>query len=103
MDRAAAVSAFDSDDPVKVSRALVSVALHDPEREWIEAECLRLARHPDSGVRGTAGLCLGHVARRFGIIEDESWETARRLCDDPAVDNRPCDAVDDMRTFAGRP
>jgi hypothetical protein len=23
------------------------------------------------------------------------------LCDDPVVDNRPCDALDDLRQFAG--
>jgi hypothetical protein len=102
MDRAAALSALDSGDPVAVSQALVAIALHDPDREWVEGECLRLASNNDPGVRGTAGLCLGHLARRFGAVLDESWETARRLCDDPAVDNRPCDAVEDMRMFANR-
>ena len=33
------------------------------EREWAEAICFRLARHPDFNVRGNAILGLGHIAR----------------------------------------
>jgi hypothetical protein len=94
-------AALNDDDPVAVSRALVALALEDENGDWVEEQCLRLADHPDAGVRGTAGLCLGHVARRFGRVRPESWATARRLCGDDAVDNRPCDGLDDMREFAG--
>src|SRR5437870_1316230 len=99
IDREMALSAFANGDPPAISEALVSAALHDPDREWAEEQCLRLSEHDDAGVRGTAGLCLGHVARRFGAIRPESREAVRRLCDDPMVDNGPCDAIDDIEMF----
>lgn len=51
-----------------ISRTLVAAALHDDDREWVEEQCWQLADHSDPRVRGTAGLCLGHVARRFGAV-----------------------------------
>ncbi len=82
---------------------LVALALHDDDGEWIEVACWRMADNADPSVRGTAGLCLGHVARRFGVGHDRSWELVRSLCEDPMVYNRPCDALDDMITFARPP
>ncbi len=102
MRREDALEAFASHDPVVVSEALVAVALHDEDAAWVEEQCRRLAAHDDAGIRGTAGLCLGHVARRFGVVAEESWRLVEDLCDDPAVDGRPCDALDDLRQFATR-
>jgi hypothetical protein len=52
---------------------------------------------------GIAGLCLGHVVGRFLVVHEYSWEVVRLLCEDSMVDNRPCDALDDMMTFARPP
>jgi hypothetical protein len=96
-----AVVVFAGDDSDLISRTIVGLALHDPDGEWVEDHCWRLAEQADPAVRGAAGLCLGHIARRFGCIRPQSWSVARRLCDDPTTDSRPCDGLDDMRTFAG--
>jgi hypothetical protein len=101
ISRQQALEAFLAGDPVTISTALVSVSLNDDDGRWVEEQCWRLAEHADAGVRGTAGLCLGHVARRFGTVRRRSWVVVRRLCDDESVDNRPCDGLDDLRKFAG--
>ncbi len=101
ISRQQALETFLAGDPVAISSVLVSVALNDADGPWIEEQCWRLADHPDAGVRGTAGLCLGHVGRRFGVVRPQSWAVVKRLCDDPSVDGRPCDGLDDLRTFAG--
>jgi hypothetical protein len=100
-DRAEALAAFGGDDSFLISTMIVGLALYDPDGEWIEEQCWHLAGHSDPAVRGTAGLCLGHVARRFRKVRPRSWALVRELCDDPAIDDRPCDALDDMRHFAG--
>ena len=96
-----AVAILGGDNPEEIAETLVSVALNDPDAEWIEATCWRMAEHADPSVRGLAGLFLGHVARRFGALRAHSWEVVRGFCADPAVDNRPCDGLDDMRQYAG--
>lgn len=101
MDHDQALVVFAGEDSDLISRTIVGLALHDPDGEWVETQCWRLAEHRDPTVRGTAGLCLGHIARRFGHVRPKSWSIARRLCEDPTVDNRPCDGLDDMQMFAG--
>jgi hypothetical protein len=55
--------------PDELVRAVLAVALHDDDRAWAEAFCERFARHPDPGVRGSALLGFGHLARRFGELD----------------------------------
>ena len=88
--REQALAILGGNDSDRIADTLVALALHDPEGEWLEEVCWRMARHPDPSVRGLAGLCLGHVARRFGALRPHSWEVARALCADPTVDDRPC-------------
>ena len=101
IERGEAMAILGGNDSDAIADTLVALALHDPGGEWIEELCWRMAEHPDPSVRGLAGLCLGHVARRFGVVRPLSWEVVRALCDDPDVDNRPCAGLDDMRMFAG--
>ena len=100
-DRDEALATLEGDDPDLISLTLVRLALHDHDGQWVEEQCWRLADHRDPWVRGTAGLCLGHVARRFRTVRPLSWSIVQRLCDDPSLDNRPCDGLEDMRMFAG--
>lgn len=102
VDRERAVAALDGDDPAEIQRIIVGLALNDPDGEWIEELCWRAAEHDDPAVRSMAGLCLGHVARRFGRVRRSSWVVVRGLCDDPATDGRPLDGLADMRQFAGQ-
>ena len=87
---------------MRISRALVAVALHELDRRWGDD---RIAEHlvsPDSWVRGVAATCAGHVARIHGALD-----TARllplieRLMDDAETQGRAEDALDDIQMFVG--
>lgn len=93
---------LDDPDPFVVSTALVGHALTGDDRLELESMCRQLAEHADQGVRDTAGLCLGHIGRRFGEIEDDSWDVVQALAGSAHSDGRPRDAIDDLRQFAGR-
>jgi hypothetical protein len=85
-------------------RAVLAVALHDEDLAWAEAFCERFTRHPDPGVRGSALLGFGHLARRFreldaarvqplllaGLADPDSW--VRGQCEA---------AADDIEFFLG--
>lgn len=60
-----------------------------------------------SPLLGLAGLCLGHAARRFGSLSEESVALVEALAcraeADPAdVDTRVLDGRDDMRSYLSR-
>ena len=69
---------LDDPDPFVVSSALVGHALTGDDRLELESMCRQLAEHADQGVRDTAGLCLGHIGRGFGEIEDAPGTLSRR-------------------------
>ncbi|MFD4394357.1 hypothetical protein [Kitasatospora sp. NPDC058478] len=86
--------------------ALVGVALHGDDREFVEHCCVQVGTRaaPGSPLLGLAVLCLSHTARRFGRLSDETLDLARslsrRAAADPAdVDERALDSYDDIRTF----
>lgn len=93
---------MDDPDPLVVSSSLVGLSLTGDDRQELESLCRRFTEHSDQGVRDTAGLCLGHIGRRFGVIEDDSWEAVQALASSARTDGRPGDAIDDLRQYAGR-
>ncbi|MFI9311399.1 hypothetical protein [Streptomyces triculaminicus] len=85
---------------------LVGSALNDDDREFVERWCMEVGMRavPGSPLLGLAGLCLGHIARRFGHLSDEALALAESLAAraeaDPAnVDGRALDGYDDVRGF----
>ncbi|GJF32702.1 hypothetical protein KNE206_54020 [Kitasatospora sp. NE20-6] len=85
---------------------LVGSALGDDDREFVEHWCVRVGTRavPGSPLLGLAGLCLGHVARRFGRLGDEALALAQSLAaraqaDPSDVDGRAVDGFDDVRSF----
>ncbi|MGW5374693.1 hypothetical protein ACWESM_04580 [Nocardia sp. NPDC003999] len=86
--------------------ALVGSALNDDDREFVEHWCVQVGTRAVDGspLLGLAGLCLGHTARRFGRLSDESVALARSLsaraeADPSDVDGRALDGFDDVRSF----
>ncbi|MGH3863826.1 hypothetical protein [Actinokineospora sp.] len=86
--------------------ALVDIALRCDDLRFIEHCCLTLGTRAVAGspLLGLAGLCLGHAARRFGSLSDESVALVEALAclaeADPAdVDTRVLDGRDDMRHY----
>jgi hypothetical protein len=53
--------ALQSNDPTKISRALLTLALHDPDWHKTQEFCLKFLEHPDDGLRGFAAECISHL------------------------------------------
>ncbi|MEU8781132.1 hypothetical protein [Streptomyces sp. NPDC048637] len=88
------------------ANALVGIALNDDDWEFIEHCCLEVGARASAGssLLGLTGLCLGHVARRFGCVSDQAVALAEALATrarlDPSdVDGRALDGIDDIRVF----
>jgi hypothetical protein len=86
--------------------ALIGVALNDGDREFIECCCLEVGTGAAAGspLLGLAGLCLGHVARRFGYVSDQAVALAEALAarvglDPSDVDGRAVVGLDDIRAY----
>jgi hypothetical protein len=93
-----------SGPPVELARVVIAVALHDADRVWAETFCGRLARHPDPGVRGNALLGLGHLARRFRVLDADRVQPLIEdgLADpDPWVCGQAEAAAGDAETYLG--
>lgn len=93
------------DDAVE---ALVGSALGDDDAGRAERLCLTAGTRalPGSPLLGAAGLCLGHLARRFGRLSDEALAlvqslAARAEADPSDVDTRALDGYDDVQSFLG--
>src|SRR5581483_12358998 len=84
--RAEAEAALASDDAGAVVRALLRLAVHDPDWPWVQAACLKLADHPAADVRRAVAMALGHLARLHATLDLASALPAlRRLAADPEV------------------
>jgi len=100
LSRAEAEAAFTADRSNIVCRALVQVALHDPDWRWVQEVCVRFANDTDSGVRGVAATCMGHLARLHQRIDvDAVLPVLETLLQDPDTRGKVEDALDDMAVF----
>jgi hypothetical protein len=92
-----------SDDVERMSLALLRLALHDPDPSWLQQILLPYLGHHHRWVRGVAAMCLGHVARIHGILDEETVVPAiRELLDDPTTKGQAQDALDDIEMFLER-
>ncbi|GDY33441.1 hypothetical protein [Gandjariella thermophila] len=100
--RDALAAALGGGDGRAIAEALVGVAYHDPDWQWVQDTCLRLLGHPDTGVRAIAITCLGHVARVHRQLDtDKVVPALTRLTSDPDLGGRAEDALDDINHFLG--
>ena len=54
----------------ELSVVVIGVSLHHPNLEAACTLCTRLANHENPTVRGNAILGFGHLARRFGMLDE---------------------------------
>ncbi|MFB7032405.1 hypothetical protein ACFCXG_37755, partial [Streptomyces sp. NPDC056295] len=90
----------------EAAEVLVGTALNDDDAEFVERWCVQVGMRavPGSPLLGLAGLCLGHTARRFGRLSDDTLALAESLAvraeaDPTDVDGRAVDGYDDVRSF----
>jgi HEAT repeat protein len=50
----------------------ITIALSGLDFNLTQTVCIRLASFPDSQVRGNALVSLGHLARRFGQLDEQA-------------------------------
>ena len=104
MSRAEIEEAIARDQPPELSLAVVSASLYSDDLEWAQELCLRLARHKDVLVRGSAILGLGHLARLHGRLDRARVEpivTAALEDSDAYIRGQANDTVADLETYLG--
>jgi hypothetical protein len=92
------------DDPAELYVIPISVSLYHEDLEWSQAVCVMLSAHCDATVRGNAVLGFGHLARRFGWLDEGVVRPIieNALKDDDAyVVGQAHDAGDDVEHFLG--
>jgi hypothetical protein len=62
-------NAVQRDDPFELQDLILEIALDSDERLFAECCCAQLTKHRNAEVRGNALRGLGHLARRFGILD----------------------------------
>jgi hypothetical protein len=60
----------DSGDVARICKGLVDAAFHVPDWEWLQEECLQVSYGDDPWLRKVACICLGHVARIHGKLDN---------------------------------
>lgn len=100
--RQEAEAIFSSGNPEEICDALVRLTYHDPDWVWVQAQCLRFGKYPQSEIRGLAATCIGHLARIHGVIDMESVRLLDGLLKDPEVSGRAQDALDDIEVYLRR-
>jgi len=63
-------AALARDDPLELHHVPIGVSMSHPNLEWSADMCIRLSSHSDAQVRGNAVLGFGHLARRFGDLNE---------------------------------
>ena len=53
---------LESSDPKTIANALYSASKYDEDSIWVQDQCLRFLKSPDSPVRWAAATCLGDLA-----------------------------------------
>jgi len=96
-----ALEALSSGDGRTAGAAILRLALHDPDGDWVTDRALKLLESPDPNLRALTATALGHVARIHRFIDRARVIPAlQRLLDSPATAGRAGDALDDINIFA---
>ena len=85
-----------------VERALLAVALHESDLGFASGVVFAGAQSTDAAVRGTALLCIGHLARLHGILPEQPTlrlVQAGLKDDDEYVRGQAENAADDLLVF----
>jgi hypothetical protein len=97
-------AAIERNDLQELQLVSVTVALACPDRQSAQDACLRLSLHAHHKVRGNAVMSLGHLARRFRALDEQTVkpliESALHDADE-YVRTRAKSAADEIHQFLG--
>jgi hypothetical protein len=90
--------------PVEIAQAMVSAAFRIDDWRWLEDRFVELLSHDDPGLRGTAAMCLGHVARIHGHLHIARVRPlVEELLQVQSTSGKAEDALEDIDAFAKEP
>ena len=101
---AAAESALSGEHPERLGHAVIAVGLHSADLGSAVRFLLRAAAHANPIVRGNVLISFGHLARRFGELNERSVKPLidSGLADaDAYVRSHAHSAADDLEHFLG--
>jgi len=91
-------------DATELQFVSITVALVSSDLSFAQKICLALWQHEDSKVRGNAVMSLGHLARRFRMLNEETVkpviESALQAAD-PYIRVHAKSAADEIHQFLG--
>jgi len=100
IDRKEAETCLVSGSIEDICRALISLAHHDPDWQWVQQKCFEFIRHRDKEIRANAALCLGHLARIHRKLDKQrAISTLRKMLSDPELAGRAQDVLDDIEMY----
>ena len=100
LNRKELLKKFSSGDSDEICEALISMAFDEEDWQWAQNQCLYFLESPDSGVRGIAATCLGHVARYHRKLDRELVEEAlSKHLDDKEIFGQVDEALDDIKFY----
>jgi hypothetical protein len=100
ISREEAEEALGSDEPRRISRALLRLSLHGPDWEHAERRATELLDHPDVWVRRNACTAPGHISRLHGRLDvNVAFAALVALLDDPEVVDWADLALDDVEHY----
>ena len=89
--------------PEVICDALVRLAYHDPDWQYVQDLCMRFADSPSTEISGLAVTCLGHLARLHGKLDlGKVAPLLERLGRRPDIAGRVEDAWDDIKMFLAK-
>ena len=80
---------------------LVGLALATSDPAPAARLCRDLLDDPDRRLAAVAATCLGHLARRFGHLDEQSFAALQDHRGNRAIGGRVRDALDDVAVFTG--
>ncbi len=102
ISRSEAEAALASNDPVRVTDALVRIAFHESDWRWAQETFLGHLDNSNPEIRGLAATCLGHIARIHGEIDRTRVVPAlEKLTNDREIGGQAADALEDIEIYAG--
>jgi len=100
MDRKDAAEAFASREPEQICSALVAIAFHDDDWQWVQGVCLQYLESSNLEICAVAATCLGHVARIHGQIDKKKVIAAiQSKMSNENIKGTLEDACDDIESF----
>jgi hypothetical protein len=91
---------LNSGDAGTIATGLMSAALYESDRAYVEGLVVNFLQHQDPWVRGVAAIAAGHVARIYHALStEEIVPLIEALLEDPQTSGKAQDALDDIGTF----